>query len=426
MALLYPLPLIGEGTPDVEAFSSYLIRLARVHAVSVGQLLEVSLAHYPTTTLQSQRGVFSLKVCSLVRPNQTTEAIVHAVSQATGMARRSLERSTFLCLIDALSRGVGTYPPRMRWCPACLAESRHQPDAAHFKLRWQLSIDEYCNEHHVRIRDRCQSCGGQQDSYRARSDLRHCVHCSHPIDGLSWADLAESQFTTQTDELFRYIAKHGDCRFPAGAPQGALKELSREALRFRQENPMTGMLPEGAHRWFVIGDQPMTLYVALSISQALDIPLVDLLRGELKGTNRQLILDRVAYPKWALPHHRKGWLPTEHLEEELPRAIAKISGCDQPSLAAVAREIGVSVGALRYHFPVRVQQVVQRFAKLRAQHRQNVIRRTRTAVREKLRGYVRRRDAPPGAKQLLRELRSDTKLPKNLLRFEIKRQLTSL
>lgn len=425
MSLFYPLPLLGEGTPDIEAFSSYLIRLARVHSVSVGQLLAVAIAHYPTSTLDSQKGLFSSRICGLVRPNRTTAAIVDVVERATGVARGSLERATFLCLSEVLSRGVAIYPPRMRWCPACIAESRNRPDATYFKLRWQLSVDEHCTVHRVGIRDRCQSCGGQQDSYAVRDSLRNCIHCSKPLDGLSWSDLANTkQVTTRTDDLFRYICRHGDSRFPAGAPQNAIKELCQEALKFRQQNPMSGLLPKETHWQFVIGDQPMSLGVALRISEALEVPLVDLLQGEIRGTNRQLILDRVAYPKWDLARHRRStWLRVDQIEEELSRAFDRVAQSKQPSLAAVARAIGVSVGALRYHFPVRVERIVQRFAKLRAQYRRAVVRGTRTAVRGKLQAYARRREAPPSAKRLLKELMAETTLPKNLLRAEIKRQL---
>ena len=43
---LYRLAPLGEGTPEIESFPSYMHRLAAIHGVSLKQLLELSQRDY--------------------------------------------------------------------------------------------------------------------------------------------------------------------------------------------------------------------------------------------------------------------------------------------------------------------------------------------------------------------------------------------
>ena len=119
MAYLFPIPLRGVGTTEVEGFGTYLHRLAIAHSISTGKFLAHVVSWYTSTHTEQQYNLATIlateDTCVFVRPNQTTEQLVEILTAATGMP--NLRSGTFLALKDALERSMRTFVTRLRWCP---------------------------------------------------------------------------------------------------------------------------------------------------------------------------------------------------------------------------------------------------------------------------------------------------------------------
>lgn len=425
MGILYPVDIQGAGTPRVEALSSYLIRLAQAHATSVGRLIEVSSAHYPTEHIKSHRGIVATRLSAFIRPSHTTEAVVDTISKALGTERRDLARMTLLCLDKALGRGVWMYSARLRWCPACLTESRLSGAPTYLRLRWQLLDQDACDDHRIRLRDRCPICNAEQDSLGSRSDVSRCVRCNEPLDHFDWSDIADDYEAKLGSALIAYVATHGDIRFKPGGPERVLTHVRGEMHRRGMHEAFERMLRKAGYLRIENGASAMTLASAIRISEALNIPVLELLQGTVRGTTQPLIFNRSHFGDVSSSRRRKIGERRKLRRDTLLQAVEVVAAHANPSLSAVATQVGTSLGGIRYHFPELAAAIVDRFSRVRAEERRAARISAKNAVREKLRTGCSLEGTPIGAKKALRQLRQETSLPKNLLRAEIRTELNN-
>jgi len=115
MHYLFPVPLRGVGTPDVEALGSYMHQLARVHGTSVGRLMRYVYVRNATKNSNFRQTIPALKafgsLANCIRPNGTTQDIVEALSYTTG--RTDLRCGTFLALSQTLECFMGIFSQRL-------------------------------------------------------------------------------------------------------------------------------------------------------------------------------------------------------------------------------------------------------------------------------------------------------------------------
>lgn len=426
MGWLYPMAIQGTGTSEVEALSSYLLRTANAHATTAGTLLGLALARFPSPLLQSRTGFLKSNVSVFIRPNQTTAAVVGMVSQAMGCGTDVFEPTTFLCLLDGLHRGMQIYSSQLRWCPACFGELRSRDAPIYFKLKWQVLTEYVCDIHSVKLRDRCRACGATQDSYGTRRDIGLCVSCSAPLDAIEKNDLAAGCSTTDIRDLVDYVAVRGRVRFPVHGVGSVITDLHNEALKEGREERLYRLVPRETLFRFIHQRDPITLQSALRIASGLGVPLLDLLRGKLQGTNRDLLLERMALPLFfERPRRRREQLEPKQLLQKMREAAEIVAKHPEPSLRALSREVGVSIGALWYHLPERTRQFSDEYKKNRADRHKRKREEARDAVRKCVLEWPRSHARLPSGKALLRKLRAETGLPKNLLRDEICRTLAA-
>lgn len=139
-SFLYGSPPIIPG----EASSSWLLRVALRHGVSVGRLcrqfgLYPSRADIDTYVTQPHPDELARLMLS------DTETI----RQAQQMARTLLADSTYRCLTKDNGQ------PIQRYCPRCLAED----PIPHYRNRWRLAFQLVCPRHICRMNRHCPGCG---------------------------------------------------------------------------------------------------------------------------------------------------------------------------------------------------------------------------------------------------------------------------
>lgn len=414
---LFPLPIEGEGTGDVEALSSYLLRLASTHTVASGALVNMILDRFSFSEENVRRSAFNVPGESLIRPNATTQTMVQAISAATGHSTGKLEGLTFVATIDALQRSQSAFSPQLRWCPACFRERVDQDHPVYFKLVWQVRVVQSCEVHGVRLRANCPNCGAWQSGGRIREALHECVRCKGMLHGASKrADLVANQFG-QLGELVEYIAANPGYRFPKAGVARVVAGLLHDAWTDEREAELFRTLPRDECVRFANEAEPVSLQSALRIAFKLHVPLVSLLQGRLDGTNRSLLpggseplplnLAPGRYDSRALP---------DDLESKLSAALLSWPRNSPPSLRALSREVGASVGGLRYRFPKIADRVVAVSKKHRTEDQQRIDRQIESRVAALTEEISGRSGPPPSRKGLLRMLRAESGLPKHRLR----------
>lgn len=425
MTYLFSLALRGVGTADIEAFGTYIHRLAAAHGISTGRLLAHVIAWHTGAHKDQQNNLAgiqaSLDMCIFVRPNNATKQLVEIIADATGTM--NLRCGTFLALQEALDRSMRTFVSRVRWCPACMSEFETLGDPGYFKLLWQLQAISHCPTHGLPLRNKCAACGSYQSGMSARGDCTACIRCGNPLsNGYGMERRVDSWEANGADliDLVESIASDVALGYPVGGVRNVLTTIFYKAWADEHESRFWELIPRDECIGIVTGDQPVTLNTARRVAYRLGMRLSDLLAGTVSMTSE--VLD----PAWTAV------LPEEMHPQKRRRSRDKIKVLEKlrillsqdeykncpPALVVVAAHIGVSVGYLHYHFPTVAKEVLE-------QHKvweENELRRKRLQARSAALAFLNEEKyafEQMSRKNALRVLRAETGLPKNVLREEI-------
>lgn len=425
MSWLYPIPLEGDGTRDVEALSSYLLRISSQHSVSAGNLLRLALERSEPSSGSEQDPIRGLNLESLIRPNRTSERVARSLAEATGRSESGLESATFISLIDALDRAQGTYSPHLRWCTECFRESAAAASPTYFRLVWQLTCVECCDVHGLVLRDRCPSCGSFQGGFGVRSELHFCARCGANLySAPTMSDVRKNQFAPVGD-LVEHIATHPGTRFPRSAISRVIEQLLHEAWEIEAEAELFRLLPRDECVRFANPSEPITLLSAMRIAYWLHLPISQLLLGQLDGTSRSLLLSaKERLPRQISHGSRKRIRAPDDFADRLEARIDGSNGEVVPSLRELARDFGVSVGGLRYRYPELLERAASAVRNYRAEMRKAMDQEIRNCVSESVLRSAANGGACLSRKALLRQIRAKSDLPKNRVRHAIAEELS--
>lgn len=422
-AAFFSIEPIGLGTADVECFPSYLLRLANLHAATVGQLISSVCAHSPSASRATARCLLAARLATLVRPNLTTLRLVRLFTRATRTECGTLRATTFLALRRSLVRSVAAFSHNLRWCPDCFAEHRRDGTTPYFRLIWQLTDVEGCEHHHRPLVECCGMCGALQTCTTARGDCGICAACGAGLDAVSDPRTLGTFCAGDLHDLVEQIAL--GCRaFPRGGVARFVNQILERAWASGDELRLWRHVPRDLCLRFASPDEVLPLGAARSLAFGLGVPIATLLSGDPTGTSLPLAIDRPNLSKRRVVRHRTRRIrDVTKLRKRLETLLAEEP---VPSLRELAARLGASTGALRYHFPNLVAQLVRRrrtetISFVAARERQ-----IRHAVLRHIEMMRDRRELALTKKGVLRALRKTTEFPKNSLRREISRILEAL
>ncbi|WP_225737584.1 TetR/AcrR family transcriptional regulator [Dyella acidiphila] len=209
--------------------------------------------------------------------------------------------------------------------------------------------------------------------------------------------------------------------FQVGAACRYLNRVFDEAWQHEKEGELWNRVPRDDCIRYCNPEEPMTLGVVRRLAYQLEIPIADFLRG-VDGANQSFgFAATCPLPRSMRAAHRQGVIDAPILVKQMELFLD--DGVTPVSLREVARQLGVSVGALRYHAPMLASKLVARSEQYRRTiHTQKdtaVVRAVLDGVRSWSVGSV----SPIAKKPLLRMLRNQTGLPKEKLRKAIQRLL---
>jgi hypothetical protein len=167
--LLLPLEPIGIGTPFVESLTSYVSRLAEVHAVRVSDLVGYVLAKYApcdgpivsARTRDCRMGSgFHPGAHSINGVSDDARRWIVAVETATN--RTSLRFLTLSPLKQVFCR-QSLFRKIQAWCPACFEDWRQSGSLLYLPLLWALRMVSVCVKHRRPLSDMSLTAVGISD-----------------------------------------------------------------------------------------------------------------------------------------------------------------------------------------------------------------------------------------------------------------------
>ncbi|AVP98903.1 hypothetical protein C7S18_17720 [Ahniella affigens] len=419
------LPIQGDGTSDVEALSSYLLRQAALHTVGPGTLVRIMLDRLPDLRAQVDARAFRVPITAFIRPNATTEHLVEALSLSTGVPAHEFECMTFLATSQALHRPQGAFAGNLRWCPVCFKEWSESGRQSYFKLIWQLGMVDCCDIHEVKLRDSCPSCGAKQGSECVRDRLDQCHRCQAPLyKSPVRTDLLPSRFK-ELSALIEHIATHPGKRFPRAGVAGVVSKILDEAWHAESEDELFQVIPRDECVRFANPEEPVTIQAALRIAFWLRVPLVALLEGNVTGTTRPLLsVAGESLPDPIAPRKRGNRVKATEVAPLVSGAVRDAEAGSPVSLKALAQSAGVSVGYLRYRFPAWVNRIASHTREARQRAQTEVTHRIRAAVDDLEPELVGLNGGVLSRKAALKRTVTTTGLPKFRIRAEINSRVT--
>jgi hypothetical protein len=422
-SFFFPVALQGLGTPDVESMSSYICRLSAAHRAPIGVLLRCGYEqHFSTST--TGEGVPNLarnpgSLAQYVRPNEMTSSVLEMLTATTG--QKDLRSGTFMCLDKALDRCMKTFQQSNRWCPRCFRDFADRGTEAYLKLAWSVATTTHCALHGDELEDKCRKCGSDQDGFGVRRSCSICVHCGSSLakgSNSSHAPGAWQVDGADLDCLMIQIASNPDLSFSAGGVTRALEQVLDKAWREDSATELWKLVPRDELLAITCGVTPVTLAKVRRLSFRLGVRVTDLLSGSIKQTSAVLdpswteVLPKPIRPKRRLPRH-----DLRRLRASLDEALRDCRGTTPSCLTQIARNLGVTGGCIRYHFPIHANGILRLYSAWRQRDTKQKREQAKQAVAKYLNAV-----APPlsiSAKGALRDLRKRTSLPKDVLRQEI-------
>lgn len=285
---LYSLQPIAIGTQHLESLSSYIMRLAEAHTVSVRTLIlkEIfpDLSTMPTNTHFS--GLHSLNGMSAC-----FEQWVAILGKLT--SRRDLRSLTLLPWQNLLASD-GILRRRRSWCPRCFQEWQHCGMPIYECLAWALAPVTVCPVHYVFLEQHCPHCRRPMLVLSAHAHPGFCAHCNGWLGDDSDAPTAPASGQVMEDHL--WIANQVGEFLALGNAVGhhdsachLLSNLQRMLVELARGNQqllgrLTKMSSAALNAWLT-GKRLPSLALVIRLCQNLRVPINRLVLGEVLRTD---------------------------------------------------------------------------------------------------------------------------------------------
>ena len=427
--LLFSVPLMGHGTAEVESLPSFLHRCAIAHGNDVGPFIQTVDRLLPNFHL-CIADTFKAKHTrphDLVRPGKLADAIVAALSEATG---QKLESSVLWLLGNTLSRSANEVVKGFRWCPECLAENQTLGLESYFKLIWHMTSVKGCHIHRTPLIQECQYCGCDQISYKKKFDIGFCQNCGQSlakrkrkiIDSdltASWEDLGNDVV-----QLFKDLSKVNPKSLSEDGPYKSINDLMDYYWKVEREDIFYDALNRDEIISLAYRHKKISLLTARRIAFKLGIPLYAFFAGEASQISGILDYGMLC----TLPD---GYLDVEHKVPKnhavVVQRIRRILKAEEAPLSVrcVCEKAGVSTGYLGYRYPVLYKEIVERRKEYEEEQH---LKKIYSAQAFALDYFFSERysEAPKSRKQAYKQLREETGLPKWILKEAIQNAYKAL
>lgn len=177
---LYCLAPAGLGTPDGESLTSYVVRLAEAHHVSVRALVvheirpRLGEAAARATYLNRLTMFWRRDAATLNGTSRVTRAWVQALTDLT--QRTDLDGLTMLHWTQVVAAASLLRLSRF-WCPACYATQHRMGGIVYDPLLWALAPVTWCVHHECPLQTACPGCGRSGPLLAPHARPGRCAFC---------------------------------------------------------------------------------------------------------------------------------------------------------------------------------------------------------------------------------------------------------
>ena len=200
---LYSLEPIGIGTPYVESLTSYIIRLAETHCVSVKTL--VSKEIWPLLRKQdnSENRTWGQDAYSMNNAGYFAKEWVYILERLT--KRNDIQFLTMLPWSNIISHRGMLHSTRV-WCPVCYTEWQHKQ--IYDPLIWSLKVSKICHRHQTLLQAQCpyDDCKRAQPPLLLRSSFGYCSYCKRWLGVSNTVDIVEKDVIAEEAKQYLWIA----------------------------------------------------------------------------------------------------------------------------------------------------------------------------------------------------------------------------
>jgi len=420
---LFPIPLLGKDTSEVESLSSYVHRIAYEHGIYIGELLRYAYSHaidevggsevYPDVPKYIKTGV-------LVRASATSKMYVDLFKVLTC---HDSQQGIFWFLDGAVSDTTGELVKGFKWCPECFYEMEKFGNQPYFKLIWHLSCVTNCHLHRTPLLEKCTFCGCDQTSYIKKQPIAFCQSCGVKLSKrkqrLKTSDISHSWEVTGSDinQLFQDIANNPNEIITLNGMRKSLDSMFDYYWSKQREEELYQIMSRDKLLAVIYGQRNVSLKMARRFAYKMGLSLFDLLSGNAHQATAVLNSEWICElpPSFMLADKRE-----KHNHRAILRKINKVlvNLKEPPSLKCLAEKVDVSVGYLDYRHPLLAKSVVKEHQEFVDRMQQKKLYRAQSVAlnffNDEKYGKVNK-----SRKQAYRVLREETGLPKFMLKKAI-------
>lgn len=423
MKKLFPISLMGKGTPEVESLPSYIARLAYHHKVSVGDILKQVFLEI-NDMAKVKKNHFSPE--SIMQPNKTTMSLVSTLSL---MTNQPLEQSALVWMYQSLGRSSLELVCGYRWCPECFSEMNKMELEPYIKSKWHLSGIKHCPIHRTNFLAKCESCGCKQVSYNRKYIFSVCQDCkanlSERKEPLKLSEIHSSWEDNGFDiiQLYKDLAEVSFASFPENGAVQSLSSVFDYYWTRDEEYKFYELFGRDESIGLIHKQQPISLLVARRIAVKLGVSLYSFMNGE--AAKVPFIID----PKFmcVLPEGYTAVTKRRNYdhEENLQKILHYLDVLESPSLKKIAECTGTSSGYIRYRYPVLAQKISDEFM---AEHLRIRLRKMHQAQSAALKYFFDQKyaDHPKSKRQAYKEVKRETGLAKGVIEQAVKRAYNAM
>lgn len=365
-SVLYNIEPVGLETTLVESLSSYLIRVAYEHNITVGNLInkivipEMNKAYLDRSTVYGGNSFYEGAKTINGYMNYSTE-LVRVMGILT--TRKDLSNLTLFKLKDFIPLR-NLFKVSLSWCPNCIRDWYGSGKTIYYPLIWYLKSIKICTRHKCFLLDKCPNCNKKIDILRRQMILGYCPNCS--------SLLAQPFSTEEMDiqELYWYnfnyqnISSLISANFNKLSIKQSKYNINKQLNILNQElflgnisnfSELCGV-PKSTLRCWLKGENTPSLDKLLLICYRLNIEILDLLLGKRKididisKINKSMSINK--YKTERKPFN------FDLIEKKLNEFLLY----DIPiSMTAVAREIGKDKRILYRNFPDYCKCISERY-----------------------------------------------------------------
>lgn len=421
---LYPVHPIGLGTEHAESFSSYISRLSAAHGMSTGRFFDglnsIKYRH-DGGRRPEYLPIKPWNTLALVRPTPLTSEIVDLVEEFT--VRNDLRCMTFLALEKLQSRSVDLFSNEVRWCPSCLQDDIDKGNPPYFRMIWSFKDVLYCHHHNVNIESKCPVCETLQRTRRRVFDVTLCGKCDaklyEHVRPMETSQLYRDVCFRDLIELVRVVSSNPKLEYKPSDSLRLIDEILKVVWSINAEMGFWESVPNDESILNIRKMKPISVRNLRRIAYRLGVSFPGLLAGEAECWIPQL--DPIwlsKLPSNLKPSKRRILVDRDELVIRLNSVKSSIDPSAPPSLAQVARIVGVSTGGLEYLHPKVCEDIKTHYQIWKRKER---LRKYESATAEVLE-YLHSDIVGKSRKHALRTIRARTNLPKNVLLKVIKHE----